>query len=163
MRVNRRGRTAGAGAMLAALLALVLSGAVAFSPTSPRGPAVGSSRHPSGHAMATRRMPLATGRGSRQAKLAPLLRMSSLDTSVAASGGFSAPEEKGNKPTRHFTEGGNGAKPFRIVLIAGFETFNRCADASYNEQSRSYAMHCTFACVYWHAEHVCSRCAQKPF
>ena len=42
------------------------------------------------------------------------------------------PEEKGNKPTRHFTEGGNGAKPFRIVLIAGFETFNRCADDSYN-------------------------------
>ena len=33
--------------------------------------------------------------------------------------------DSNNKPTRHFTEGENGGKPFRIVLIAGFETFNR--------------------------------------
>ncbi len=31
----------------------------------------------------------------------------------------------GDRPTRHYVEGPPGTKPFRIVLLAGFETFNR--------------------------------------
>ena len=44
---------------------------------------------------------------------------------------LAAASEGTGKPTRHFVEGGSGgsgdsgSKPFRIVLIAGFETFNR--------------------------------------
>lgn len=36
-----------------------------------------------------------------------------------------ATPDTGNKPTRHFTAGGDAVKPFRIVLIAGFEASNR--------------------------------------
>lgn len=36
---------------------------------------------------------------------------------------FAAPDA-GNKPTRHFAAGSDDVKPFRIVLIAGFEVRN---------------------------------------
>ena len=66
-------------------------------------------------------------KGSQRAKLGPSLRMATGTGSVA---GASAPASETNKPSRHFTDGGftqgiGGGKPFRIVLIAGFETFNR--------------------------------------
>ena len=127
MRVSRGGAP---GTMLAAFT-MMASAAFAFTPVSPplSTRVVGSGRTASFHrpgvnAGATHRRPmLAAGRGPRRASLAPPLRMSSPGTSVAE--GSAAPEEGGNKPTRHFTDDGFGAKPFRIVLIAGFETFNR--------------------------------------
>ena len=72
-------------------------------------------------------MPVALGVNGRvrRATIAPPLRMSSGVESVEASGSSPA---TGNKPSRHFVQGnagGSSAKPFRIVLIAGFETFNR--------------------------------------
>ena len=36
-----------------------------------------------------------------------------------------AQKNVGDQPTRHFVEGPPGIPPFRIVLLAGFETFNR--------------------------------------
>ena len=117
--------------MLAAFT-MMASAALAFSPATPPPSArmVFSSRAASfqlagANAGATHRMPIAAGRGPGRAHLAPPLRMSSPGTSVVDSEGFSAPEEGRNKPTRHFTDGGTGVKPFRIVLVAGFETFNR--------------------------------------
>ena len=68
-------------------------------------------------------------RSARSVSL-PSLRMANAETGTEAPVLAAASEGTG-KPTRHFVEGGSGgsggsgSKPFRIVLIAGFETFNR--------------------------------------
>jgi len=118
--------------MMVFALAVALAGApsLAFSPALVQlGRRSGGVSLRAGHAemaaaSAVRRlrMPLiATGRGAQRAALSPLRMVA--EPTVAAD----APvvDLSGNKPTRHFTEGGGAGKPFRIVLIAGFETFNR--------------------------------------
>lgn len=67
------------------------------------------------------------GPAARQAAAARRLRPAAAARSLRAAAepvgdapAFAA-SDSSNKPTRHFAVGGDGSKPFRIVLIAGFE------------------------------------------
>jgi len=108
----RRTRNRGSAAMWAlscAALLCVLCPALGFAPALTQLRPAGR-LGPGAQAAAARRLRTAAAARSLRASAESVGNVPAL-----------AASDSGNKPTRHFTAGGDGRKPFRIVLIAGFE------------------------------------------